>query len=155
AIRGPLMTRLRAAATQGDEFAKEADSSDATQLEKLKKQLDALTEEFRQVSNTMLPLQRQSILLNYSKKTLASWHDTVQDQYYGERRSLLLRVAALGLAIMVVVILAEIWRKATLRYVRDPRRRYQFLLLRRIVMWLAIGITIAFGLATEIGSLAT
>ena len=37
----------------------------------------------------------------------------------------------------------------------DIRRRYQFLLLRRIVMWCAIGITIAFALATEIGSLAT
>ena len=61
----------------------------------------------------------------------------------------------LGFAILVVVILAEIWRRATLRYVKDLRRRYQFLLLRRIVMWLAIGITVAFGLATEIGSLAT
>jgi len=61
----------------------------------------------------------------------------------------------LGFAIVVVVGLSEIWRKATLRYVQDSRRRYQFLLLRRIVVWIVVGITIAFGLATEIGSIAT
>jgi small-conductance mechanosensitive channel len=61
----------------------------------------------------------------------------------------------LGFALAVVFTLAEIWRKATLRYVKDIRRRYQFLLIRRIVVWCAVGITIAFALATEIGSLAT
>ena len=35
------------------------------------------------------------------------------------------------------------------------RRRYQFLLLRRIILWIAIAITIAFAMATEIGSIAT
>jgi small-conductance mechanosensitive channel len=64
-------------------------------------------------------------------------------------------VGLLGFALAVVFILAEIWRKATLRYIRDARRRYQFLLIRRIVLWCAVGITVAFSLATEIGSLAT
>ena len=154
-LRAPLMANIRAAAGRGEEFAKEADTSNATQLGVLKKQLDALTEEFRQVSNVMIPVQRQSILLDIANKTLSRWRDAVQGQFVDERRSLLLRVAVLGFAILIVVILAEVWQRATLRYVKDLRRRYQFLLLRRIVMWLAIGITVAFGLATEIGSLAT
>jgi small-conductance mechanosensitive channel len=155
ALRSPLLGSLRAAAGRGDEYAKQADTSNAAQLEVLKKQLDTLTEEFRQVSNAMIPLQRQSILIPLEINTLTHWHDSVRGQFVEERRSLLVRVSALGFAILIVVILAELWQRATLRYVRDPRRRYQFLLLRRIVMWLAIGITVAFGLATEIGSLAT
>src|SRR5205807_7809300 len=64
-------------------------------------------------------------------------------------------ILVLGFALTVVIVLSEIWRQATLRYVHEARRRYQFLLLRRIVLWIAIGITVAFALATEIGSLAT
>ena len=154
-LRSPLMNNLRTAAGRGDEFAKQADTSNASQLETLKKQLDAVTEDFRQVSNVMIPLQRQSILIDLETRTLTHWRDSVQGQFAAERGSLLLHVGVLGFAILVVVILAELWQRATLRYVKDPRRRYQFLLLRRIVMWIAIGITIAFGLATEIGSLAT
>jgi len=44
---------------------------------------------------------------------------------------------------------------ATLHYVQDTHRRHQFLVLRRIVIWSAAALTIAFSLATELGSLAT
>ena len=42
-----------------------------------------------------------------------------------------------------------------LRYVRETRRRYQFLLFRRIVIWIVVGAIIAFTFATEMGSVAT
>jgi small-conductance mechanosensitive channel len=54
-----------------------------------------------------------------------------------------------------VIALSRLWQRAVFRYARDARRRYQFLLLRRIILWFAIGITVAFALATEIGSIAT
>jgi small-conductance mechanosensitive channel len=39
--------------------------------------------------------------------------------------------------------------------VRDPRRRYQYLLLRRIVFWCVIAIVAVFSFANELSSVAT
>jgi len=61
----------------------------------------------------------------------------------------------LTLVLGAFLALGEVWKRATFRYVHDFRRRYQFLLLRRILLWFVIAITVAFALATEIGSLAT
>src|ERR1051326_1642541 len=70
-------------------------------------------------------------------------------------KNLGVRLLVLALVVVTFIVLGEVWKRATFRYVHDFRRRYQFLLLRRILLWLVIGITIAFALATEIGSLAT
>lgn len=102
------MNNLKTAAARGDDSAKQADRSNATQLQALKKQLDELTEDFRQVSAVMIPLQRQSILFDLDQKTLTRWRDAVEGQFVDERRSLLVRVAELAFAIMVVVVLAEL-----------------------------------------------
>jgi len=50
---------------------------------------------------------------------------------------------------------SSFWRRAILRYIVDLRRRYQFLLLRRIALWFVIALVIAFGLASEFASIAT
>jgi small-conductance mechanosensitive channel len=79
----------------------------------------------------------------------------VKTQYQAELKNLGFRLLILTLVVGTFVILGELWKRATFRYVQDFRRRYQFLLLRRIVLWFVIGVTIAFAFATEIGSLAT
>ena len=43
----------------------------------------------------------------------------------------------------------------SLRYVHDARRRYQLLLVRRIVFWALVVAIVGFTFATELGSLAT
>jgi small-conductance mechanosensitive channel len=70
-------------------------------------------------------------------------------------RYLLIRASTLGIAIVVLLVLSELWRRATLRYVRDVRRRRQFLVVRRVVVVLAISIALVFGFVSEFGSLAT
>jgi small-conductance mechanosensitive channel len=154
-LRGPLVKNMMAAAQRGEELAKEADTSGPAQLEQQKRELDALTSRFKEISSVVVPIGRQSILFGLYKSGLNRWKAAVQNQYSVQLKSLLVRVAVLAFALAVVFVLGEVWRKATLRYVRDIRRRYQFLLLRRIVLWCAVGITVAFALATEIGSLAT
>jgi small-conductance mechanosensitive channel len=154
-LRRPLVRNLSAAAERGEELAKQADTSGAEQLAQQKRELDTITADFKQVSTLVVPLGRQAILLDLYKKNLARWRNSAHSEYSVELKSLILRAVVLGFALAVVFTLAEIWRRATFRYVKDIRRRYQFLLLRRIVMWFAVGITIAFALATEIGSLAT
>jgi small-conductance mechanosensitive channel len=50
---------------------------------------------------------------------------------------------------------AELWRRAVYRYVNDPRRRYQFLLMRRFVIWFVMAIIIALTFLSSLGSIAT
>jgi small-conductance mechanosensitive channel len=154
-IRRPLIQSMEAMAQRGEELAKEADTSGPAQLTQQKRELDGLTNSFKDVSAVAVPLARQSILFGIYTNSVNRWKANIQSQYSVELRSLILRAIVLGAALAVVFILGEVWRKATLRYVRDIRRRYQFLLIRRIVLWCAVGITVAFALATEIGSLAT
>jgi small-conductance mechanosensitive channel len=55
----------------------------------------------------------------------------------------------------VVFAIGKIWKRTTFRYVHDARRRYQFLLLRRVVMWVAIGLIVLLTFATQLGSAVT
>jgi small-conductance mechanosensitive channel len=154
-LRSPVVKNMIGTAQRGEELAKEADTSGPAELEQQKRELDTLTARFKEISSVMVPLGRQNILFGLYKSTLTRWKTSVQNEYSVELRGLIVRAVLLGFALGVVFTLSEIWRKATLRYVRDLRRRHQFLVLRRIVVWCAVGITIAFALATEIGSLAT
>jgi small-conductance mechanosensitive channel len=154
-LRQPLRGNLKAIVQQGDELTKQADTSTPAQLKEVKHRLDSLTASFKQLSAVVLPLEKQSVLFNLQKDNLARWRGAIRSQFGADLWDLMIRLAVFGFIIGVVVVLAGIWKKATFRYVHDPHRRYQFLLLRRVVLWIAIGITIAFALATEIGSLAT
>jgi small-conductance mechanosensitive channel len=154
-LRSPIVKNLVAAADRGEDLAKAADTAGPAELEQQKRELDALTANFKDISSVVVPLGQQNMLFGFYKGTLLRWKNSVQEEFSKELQYLILRAVALGFALAVVFTLAEIWRKATLRYVKDIRRRYQFLLMRRIVVWCAVGITIAFALATEIGSLAT
>ena len=154
-LRSPMVSTLTSAAQQGEELAKQADTATPDQLEDVKRQLDALTAQFKRLSAIVLPLGKQSILLNSCKSNLVRWHDSVRAEYDLQVKETAIRVIVFGTVIFVVLALAEAWRRAIFRYVHDMRRRYQFLLLRRILLWCVIGITIAFALASEIGSIAT
>lgn len=154
-LRAPLLVTLVGIRRRGDQLARQADSSTPAQLQQEKLALDALTADFKQASAVLLPLGKQAILLDSYKSGLVRWRAAVHDQYRAEWRSLILRLGMLALVLLVVVGLAELWRRATFRYIHDPRRRYHFLLLRRIALWCAILLTVAFALASEIGSLAT
>ncbi len=154
-LRNPFVANITAEAQRGEQLAQEADTSGPTQLEQQKHELDALTASFKQASSVILPLGKQAVLFDLYKNNVVRWRSTVESQYSTELKKLMVRIALFGLIVAVILGLSEIWRRATFRYVHDLRRRYQFLLLRRIVLWCVIGITIAFALATEIGSLAT
>jgi small-conductance mechanosensitive channel len=154
-LRTPLVTTLKELSQRGDELAKQADSAEPTLLAQEKKELDALTAKFKQASAAALPLSKEVILLGVYKRSLANWQGTIQRQYAAELRSLLLRLSFLGIILVVVIGVAELWRRTIFRYVQDTRRRYQFLLLRKIVLWFLIAIIVAFAFANELGSVAT
>ena len=154
-FRAPLVSNLKQLTQQGDTLAKEADSADPQALAQMKKDLDALTAQFRQTSAVVLPLSKQGVLLGLYKTSLGNWRTAVKARYRAVLRGLIVRLVILAIVLGAVIGVAEVWRKTILRYVSDPRRRYQFLLLRKIVLWFAVILVIAFAFASQLGSVAT
>jgi small-conductance mechanosensitive channel len=103
----------------------------------------------------VIPLAKASLLLDATSTNLDEWRSETQRTYSGQLRGLLVRVGALGLAIILVWIAADFWRRAIFRYAQEQRRRNQFMLIRRIVVTAVIMLILVFSLSTELGSLAT
>lgn len=154
-LRGPVVANLRSLIQSGDQLTNQPPSGDPAVLAQQKKQLDALTAQFKQTSAGLLPLFKQGILLDLYKRTLTNWRDAVRNEYRGEMQSFLVRLGILAIIIAVVFALGGVWRRAIFHYVRETRRRYQFLLFRKIIIWIAVTAIIAFTFATELGSVAT
>jgi len=154
-IRSPFSNRLKELVKNGNDIAQQPDSTDPTVLAQQKQQLDSMTAQFKQNAALLTPLSKQSILFDLYKRNLGNWRDAVKASYTTVLRNLLVRLGILAFILAVVVGMSEVWRRTIYRYVHDVRRRYQFLLLRRIVMWFLIAIVIAFAFASELGSLAT
>lgn len=155
AVRAPLVTEMKDLIRQGDTLANQPDSQDPTVLAQQKNQIDALTAGFKKLSASVLPLAKQNILFDLYRRNLENWRGAVYAQYKAELKSLLWRLGGLAAILGIVFFLAELWRRATFRYIQDVRRRYQFLLLRRIVLWFLIVVIITVTFASELGSLAT
>ena len=94
-------------------------------------------------------------MLDLYKRSLVNWRDAVRGEYRADLKGLGVRLAILAVIILAVFAAAELWRRAVYRYVHDPRRRYQFLLMRRFVIWVVMAIIIAFAFASSVGSIAT
>ena len=82
------------------------------------------------------------MVLDQSHSNFEEWRKSILLETHYELRGLLTRVAGIALALGAVFILSEIWRRLTFRYVHEPRRRRQFLLMRRFVMGFLVGIVL-------------
>lgn len=154
-LQAPLVGDLQNLIHQGDQLFAAADTATPEGLAQQTQQLDALTAQFKQVTTTLLPLSKIGVLLGIYETTLKNWRDSVRDEERDDLRQLLLRLGLLALMIALVFGMGEIWRRASFRYVHDARRRYQFLLLRRIVIWTAVVIIVVLTFATQLGSVVT
>jgi small-conductance mechanosensitive channel len=140
---------------RGDDVVNQPDSQDPAVLAQQKQELDGLTASFKRLSASVLPLGKQTILLDVYQRSLGDWRAAVAAQYRAELKNLLWRLGGLMAILAVVFFFSELWRRATFRYIQDVRRRYQFMLLRRIVIWFLVAIIITVTFASELGSLAT
>jgi small-conductance mechanosensitive channel len=154
-LRTPLAARMRELTLTGNQLAAQPDATDVAVLARQKENLDGLTAQYKQLAATLLPLGKQSILLDVYRHSAIGWRNAMENQYQTELKGLLLRMAGLAVVLGLVFGTSELSRRATFRYVTDIRRRYQFLLLRRIVMWCLIAIIVAVTFASELGAITT
>ncbi|HXA35961.1 MAG TPA: mechanosensitive ion channel domain-containing protein, partial [Steroidobacteraceae bacterium] len=154
-IRAPLVDQLKALSARGDALATQADTAQSTALNQYRDQLEALSNQFKQASALLIPLSKEGVLLDQYRRNLANWHDAIKNQYHNALKTLGVRVGVLVVLLAIVFAAAEVWRRAVTRYVQDPRRRYQFLLLRRIALWSLVVVIVGFAFASELGSVVT
>jgi len=154
-IRRPLIDQLRGLSTRGDALATQADAADAATLTQMRVQLDALADQIKQESALLIPLGKEGVLLAQYRRNLANWRGIIETQYNTALKTLGVRLLILSALLAVVFIAAELWRRAVLRYVRDSRRRYQLLLLRKISLWSLTVVIVGFAFASELGSVVT
>ncbi len=154
-LRGPLRTALREVIRRGDTVTQTPESSDLAALTGQRKELDSLLARFRQLSASSAPLSEQSTQIGASRGRIVEWRSALDELYGSALRYLLLRIGMLLAALLLIFGLAELWRRGTMRYVQDLRRRRQFLLLRRIVVGCAVALLVVLSFLTEFGSLAT
>src|SRR6266481_4254773 len=149
------LKQLKAYSARSDELASQADSAASAALKALRNEFDTLAWLFKETSSILIPLSEERVLLQQYRHNLGSWRDSTQRQYHDALAALGVRLGILACILAAVFVLAEVWRRAVLRYSHEPRRRYQLLLVRKIVMWAAIIAIVGLSFVTEISTFAT
>lgn len=154
-LRAPLIASLKELSQHGGQIAGQPQSNDPAVLASQKNEMDAITLQFKQRSQALVPLAKQKILLDLYRRNLVAWQNSIQSQRTTALKALSVRLALLGLALAALAVASRIWQRAILRYVQDARRRHQLTLFRQVATWLAAVLVLTFAFATELGSLVT
>jgi len=149
------LKQLKAYSARSDELASQADSAASAALKALRNEFDTLAWLFKQTSSILIPLSEERVLLQQYRHNLGNWRDSTQRQYRDALTALGVRLGILACILAAVFVLAEVWRRAVLKFAHEPRRRYQLLLVRKIVMWVAIIVIVGLSFVTEISTFAT
>lgn len=155
-LRNPIRTALRAAISQGEALVSSTDmQNNPTHVEDARKQIEQLAAHFKELIGVTTPLGEQAIVLQTAHAGLQDWRNALNRQYDSTLRYLAVRSGVVVLAIVLLLVLARLWHTAIYRYVREPRRRRQFMLLRRLIIAFAIVVVLALGFFTSFSSVAT
>jgi small-conductance mechanosensitive channel len=154
-LRTPIRDRLRSLLKQAQQLSSEPQSGTAAAPAKIHQHLHDLETEFSQTTDLIVPLSKEAFQLRAARANLEEWSGILQREYLTALRYLLLRFGEIAIVVVFILVLAEVWKRLTYRYVRETRLRRQMLLIRRIVMGFAISLTVVLSFITEFGSFAT
>lgn len=153
--RTPLADSLREIDQRGLAMTARAGSGDLAAVKQSKADFESLAQEHKLVTNALLPISKQMVILNLYSTNLARWRDTVHQRFTAELKTLFTRILGLVVLLLAVFSGALVWRKLTFRYVEDLQRRRQLLQLRRFVVIVIVALVLLFDFANELGTLAT
>jgi small-conductance mechanosensitive channel len=149
------LKQLKSYAARSDALAAQADSAGSGALKDLRNEFDTLAWLFKQTSDILIPLTKEQVLLRQYQHNLGSWRDSARRQYHDALTALAVRSGIVAGILAIVFVLAEAWRRAVLRYAHEPRRRYQLLLVRTIVLWTIVIAVVGLSFVSEISTFAT
>ncbi|MEP6546036.1 MAG: mechanosensitive ion channel domain-containing protein [Gammaproteobacteria bacterium] len=154
-ISAPPLKQLKAYSARSDALTAQSDAPGDGTHKELRGQFDTLAWLFKQTSDILVPLTKEKVLLRQYRHNLGNWRDSAERQYHDALAALGIRTAVLAAILAVVFGLAEIWRRAVLRYSHEPRRRSQLLLVRTIVLWTVVLAIVGLSFVNEISTFAT
>jgi small-conductance mechanosensitive channel len=153
-IRAAPLERLKSLTTQSDALATQADTAHGPALKTIRDQLDTLAWLFQQTSAIWIPMSKEGVLLEQYRHNLKNWRDAVSHEYQDALKELGIRVAILIGLLLIVFGGGEIWRRLIFRYIQEPRRRHQQLLVRTLTVWILALAVVALTFVTEFSSFA-
>jgi small-conductance mechanosensitive channel len=151
-LRKPLIAQARGLVAAD---TSSLDTQNTQQLDAARRALEAAANRFKQLATLLVPLGEQDFVLDDARGAIREWRNSVDSSLGAVERYLLLRAGGLAVLIALVLVVSEIWKRATFRYFRDARRRSQFQTLRRVAVGVALVLVVTFGLVSQLGSLAT
>jgi small-conductance mechanosensitive channel len=154
-ISAQPLKQLKTYAARGDALAAQADNASSGTLKDLRSEFDTLAWLFKQTSDILVPLTKEQVLLQQYQHNLGNWRDSAERQYHDALTALVVRLGIVAAILAIVFVLAEVWRRAVLRYAHEPRRRYQLLLVRTIVLWTVVIGVVGLSFVSEISTFAT
>ncbi len=154
-LRTSPVTQLEALSARSDSLAADADHAGTVALRSVRDQFDTLAWLFTQTSQILIPLSKESVLLDQYRHNLHSWRDSALHQYHEVLTRLATRVLILVAVLAVVFLGAEFWRRTVLKYEHEPRRRYQLLLARKLVLWSTLIVILGIAFISKLSSFAT
>ncbi|MDP9082441.1 MAG: mechanosensitive ion channel family protein [Pseudomonadota bacterium] len=154
-ISAPPLTQLKAYSARSEALASQADGASSMGLKTLRGEFDTLAWLFKQTSSILIPLSKEQVLLRQYRHNLGNWRDATVRQFHDALAALGVRVGILAGMLAAIFVLAEVWRRAVMRYAHEARRRYQLLLVRKIVTWVLVVGIIGLSFVTEISTFAT
>jgi small-conductance mechanosensitive channel len=154
-LLGPLAAQLREAVIAGEDAGRESPSVDSGQLEQTRQRIENLATRVKVLSAALIPLQAEGVALERTRSNLSEWRASLATQTSEILRVLFIRAFALAVALLLLFLISEVWRRATYKYVHDSRRRRQLLLVRRIAMTIVMALVIVMGFMSNFSSLAT
>jgi small-conductance mechanosensitive channel len=155
ALRKPMRDRLASTIQRGRDLTGQAPPSDPTQAKAAPQELRSLTDQFKQLANVVIPLSQEMMVLDQSRSNFLNWRNSIARESKDALRSVVSSAVAILLALGIIWILAEVWRRWTFRYIQDLRRRRQFMLLRRFVLGFLVAAVLTLGIVSDFSSLAT
>jgi hypothetical protein len=120
-----------------------------------KEGFEATSATLKALSATAMPLTQEIISLEQSRANLLAWSHAVDTEYKAVVRSLTLRFVGIAVVLALLLILGQVWKRLTVRWVHDVRRRRQLMGPRRIVIGCLCAVVVFFGCVTQFHSLAT
>ncbi len=154
-LQTPLLAQLRGDIKQARALGSQPPPADPAQAQATQQRLEALTTEFKKVSGTTLPLSQEIIALDQCNSDLQEWQDSIHRECISVLWLLLVRIFAVLIGLGAVMIFSRLWQRGALKYVREPRRRHQLLLVQRFVTVFLMVMVIILGFISEFSSLAT
>ena len=135
ALAAPLHAKAKSLVLRSDSLASAtAGETDPVKLNTARQQLESMTAQFKALSGPSLYLTEQGIALNNTSNGLTQWENVIVNQLHTSLGYLAFRLGTIAAAIALLLIISEIVRRATFRYVHETRRRRQIILMRRVIV---------------------